>query len=212
MIKNLVFDLDGTLYPLSSGLGEGCQCRVYDFFSQKLKVDIDEAKKISERLLQKYHYESQGVEKELGISEEEFMEYICRTDVGSLQKNQNLEELLLNFPQRKFIFTDSTISHSLDVLEKIKVRADIFEQIYDAKQGGYVYKLETKAFKRFCDICKIRPEESIIFEDSCKSLCFAKEVGFTTVLIAEDGQSCKKSDYIFSNINQALEYLHKQDI
>lgn len=212
MIKNLVFDLDGTLYPLSSGLGEDCQCRVYDFFSQKLKVDIAEAKKVSDKLLQKYHYESQGVEKELGISEEEFMEYICRTDVGLLQKNQNLEELLLNFPQRKFIFTDSTVRHCFDVLEKIGVRADIFEQIYDAKQGGYVYKLETNAFKRFCDICKIKPEESMIFEDSCKSLHFAKEVGFATVLIAEEGQSCKAADYSFPNINQALEYLHKQGI
>lgn len=212
MIKNLVFDLDGTLYPLSSGLGEDCQCRVYDFFSQKLKVDINEAKKVSEKLLQQYHYESQGVEKELGISEEDFMEYICRTDVGSLQKNQNLEELLLRFPQRKFIFTDSTVTHCFDVLKKIGVRADIFEQIYDAKQGGYIYKLEAKAFNRFCDVCKIHPEESIIFEDSCKSLSFAKEVGFTTVLIAEEGQNCKAADYIFSNINQALEYLHKQDI
>lgn len=212
MIKNLVFDLDGTLYPLSSGLGEDCQCRVYDFFSQKLKVDINEAKKVSEKLLQQYHYESQGVEKELGISEEEFMEYICRTDVGSLQKNQNLEELLLRFPQRKFIFTDSTVTHCFDVLKKIGVRADIFEQIYDAKQGGYIYKLEAKAFNRFCDFCKIHPEESIIFEDSRKSLSFAKEVGFTTVLIAEEGQNCKAADYIFSNINQALEYLHKQDI
>ena len=211
-IKNLVFDLDGTLYPLSSGLGEDCQCRVYDFFCQKLKISVDEAKKISEKLLQKYHYESQGVEKELGISEEEFMEYICRTSVNSLQKNQKLEELLLKLAQRKFIFTDSTVRHSLDVLEKIGVRADIFDQIYDAKQGGYIYKLEAKAFNRFCDFCKIHPEESIIFEDSCKSLSFAKEVGFTTVLIAEEGQNCKAADYVFPNIDQALEYLHKQGI
>ena len=32
MIKNLIFDLDGTLYPESSGLEDECQQRVYDFF------------------------------------------------------------------------------------------------------------------------------------------------------------------------------------
>ena len=203
----MVFDLDGTLYPLSSGLGEDCQCRVYDFFCHKLNVSREEAQDISKRLLQKYPYESQGVEKELGISEEEFIEYICRTDVNSLKENKELATALAKLPQRKFIFTDSTVSHSLDVLNKIGIRADVFEKIYDAKQGGYVYKQGVEAFKKFCEFCKIYPEESLMFEDSCKSLSLAKEAGFKTVQISENGQTCAAADYVFADINQAVRVL-----
>ena len=163
MINNLIFDLDGTLYPLSSGLEDECQQRVYTFFANKLNISIEEAQQVSKNLLIKYHYEAQGVETELGISEAEFMEYICAVSTDKLAANFELQYLLANLPQRKFIFTDSTASHVNDVLNKLEVDIALFDDIYDAAKGNFVYKLNTGAFNAFCDYYRINPKEGIFY-------------------------------------------------
>ncbi|MBE6452356.1 MAG: hypothetical protein E7012_02570 [Alphaproteobacteria bacterium] len=207
MIKNLIFDLDGTLYPISSGLETECQQRVYDFFSLKLSVSKSDAQNISKQLLQKYHYEAQGVEKELGISQEEFLEYICAVSTDNLSPNYELNKQLSQLPQRKIIYTDSTFSHVRDVLNKTEVDINLFADIYDAAKGNFQYKLNANAFINFCNYYKIIPSESIFFEDRQYNISLAKSVGFKTVFIDEDEQNCKDADYNFKSINQALIFL-----
>ena len=212
MIKNLIFDLDGTLYPESSGLEEECQQRVYDFFADKLNISIEDAQQVSKNLLAKYQYESQGVESELGLSEAEFLEYCCAVSTYNLVANSELQDLLINLPQRKFIFTDSTTSHVNDVLNKLEVDLALFDDIYDAEKGNFAYKLSSDAFVAFCNYYQINPKESIFFEDRERNLSLAKLVGFKTVLITETNVSKAEVDYCFSDINQALKALKKDNL
>ncbi|MBQ9731577.1 MAG: HAD hydrolase-like protein [Alphaproteobacteria bacterium] len=212
MIKNLIFDLDGTLYPESSGLEDECQQRVYDFFVAKLNISMDKAQQISENLLSKYHYEAQGVESELGLSQAEFLEYCCAVSTDNLAVNTELQELLVSLPQKKFIFTDSTTSHVNDVLTKLKVDRTLFDDIYDAEKGKFAYKLNPAAFNAFCDYYQIDPKEGMLFEDKEKNIVLAKSVGFKTVLINEQADKNTSADYYFSNINQALEFLKKEKL
>ena len=212
MIKNLIFDLDGTLYPLSSGLEDECQQRVYEFFSAKLRVSMNEARQISQKLLDKYHYEAQGVEAELGLSEAEFMEYICAVSTDNLVANSELNTLLTSLTQRKFIFTDSTSSHVNDVLSKINVDVRIFDDIYDAQKGNFAYKLSPDAFVAFCNYYQIDSKEGVFFEDRERNISLAKSIGFKTVLISEEGAIKTNADYCFSNINQALKFLKNNNL
>lgn len=203
-IKNLIFDLDGTLYPYSEEIEAAVDAKSLDIFCRCLNLGRAEAQKVIENLRRQYVYEACVVESKYGIPTYEYLEDICDVDVRMLGYNPKLAELLSALPQKKFIFTDSTQKHVRAVLAQIGVPADSFAQIVDGHQTQYRFKFSAQAFELFFALTGTRPEQSVIFEDSCRNIKTAKELGMMTILISADGRSCPEADYVFADINAAL--------
>lgn len=202
-IKNLVFDLDNTLYPQSSGCTAPSEKKGKDFFDNILKLSDEEYYKNKHLIIDGNTYFLHKL-KEKGVSFEEFLNYVCEYDLSNIHCNKTLKKQLLSLPHQLFIFTDSVHWHVEDVLEKMQIKG-IINNIFTIMEAGGVWKSHTGAFEKFFNHYKINPKETAIFEDSLSNLQIAKEVGMTTVFISEKPvEKPEFCDFMFKDINSAL--------
>ena len=205
--KVLVFDLDGTLYNVDQKVEDLVDAKVKDFFKQKLKLNEAEANRLIKDIRKRYQYDVEALDEEYPFSKKDFMDFICNVDVSFLPQDHALDAKLKEMPQRKFILTDSTKKHVLDVLLVIGVATDNFVSIFDGHDMAYTFKHNHKGFKLFLDNYSLKAKDCLLFEDNPCNLEVAKEMGFTTVLISqEDKETPSFCDYRFADIKKALEY------
>ena len=206
MFKNLIFDLDGTLYPYSQAVENNVDQKIKEFFCRRLNLSMPQVEKLMSDVRAHGKYEADVVESEFGIPVGEFIEDICDVYVGMLRPNPKLAERLQSLPQQKFIFTDSTQKHVADVLKQIGVPVELFEQVVDTSRIGYKFKYDDGSFAKFFALAGVKPEDSVIFEDSRTNIKKAKAAGLATVLIAsENSAPCAEADYCFADICAALQ-------
>ena len=210
MYQNFVFDVDATLYPASCGIENECNNLCIKFFIEQLRMSKDEAVQAIENLRKEYGYESSVMDKKYGVSEKEYLEYVCDTRVDKISSNFELNELLNKAPQQKFILTDAPKSHAVKVLKKLGVLERMFVDIFDPEAAGFTYKYQDEMFERFFTVNKINPQQSVFFEDKEANLEQGKKFGMTTVLISEMSiEAPNYVDYQFKNINNALNFFIK---
>lgn len=202
---NYIFDLDATLYRDNGEVEADCERLVDEFFRVRLGFSAEEARRQREMILQKYRYEAQAMENGFGVSEKEFMDYICNVEVGHLLPNPQLEAKLRRLPGRRFVYTDSTVGHVADTLCRLGVDLRVFDAVCDAERTGFKFKFQKESFEEFFRIYGIKPQNSVMFEDSLRNLEIAKSFGMTTVLISPRREEKAFADFRFSDINKALD-------
>ena len=84
--------------------------------------------------------------------------------------------------EKKIIYTNANMQHTLDVLERINLD-NFFDEIFDIKMANYIPKPELKPYKQIIDLFNINPDTSAMFDDIAKNLVPAKKVNFTSVWI-----------------------------
>ncbi|GLT31749.1 hypothetical protein SLA2020_064600 [Shorea laevis] len=126
----LLFDMDDTLYPLSSGLNLACRKNIQEFMLQQLNIEESEVPRICLDLYREYGTTMAGL-KALGyeFDNDEFHAYVHgRLPYDTLKPDPVLRNLLLSMPQRKIIFTNADKAHALAVLSRLGLE-DGFEGI-----------------------------------------------------------------------------------
>ena len=206
--KNLVFDLDATLYYAGNAIEELSDKKVCTYFVDKLHITLSQAQDLIAELRKKYKYETEAINKELPFSKYDFVEYICDLDMSILPTNKELDNLLSQIPNPKYILTDSTSKHVKDTLKQIAVSEKHFQGICDAHIMSYTFKHSLEGYNKFFEHFLLKPEDCIMFEDSLKNLEVAKSLGMTTVLISPNiKEKPTFADYLYSNITIALKQL-----
>ena len=205
-IKNLVFDLDGTLYPYSKEIENNVNIKSIDLFCKYIAKSQSEVWQILQAIRAKGFYETE-ISEDYGISKSEFIEYVCDVDVSMLRPNQKLADKLRQIAIPKFVFTDSTTKHVCDVLKQLQIPENLFADIVDGHHTEYRYKYSRDGFEKFFERTQTTPQESMIFEDSYRNIEMAKSLGMQTVLIRSDKNEYPAADFQFANINDALNNL-----
>ncbi|XP_009600978.1 uncharacterized protein C24B11.05 isoform X1 [Nicotiana tomentosiformis] len=127
----LLFDMDDTLYPLSSGLNLACRKNIEEFMLHFLDIEETEVPKMCLELYREYGTTMAGL-KELGyeFDNDKFHGFVHgRLPYDEVLKpDPLLRNLLLSMPQRKIIFTNGDKAHAIRVLSKMGL-ADCFEGI-----------------------------------------------------------------------------------
>ena len=203
-IGNLVFDLDGTLYPYSKEIENNVNSKSIDLFCRYLSKSQSEVWQILQEIRAKGFYGTE-ISEDYGISKSEFIEYVCDVDVSMLQPNQNLADKLSQITIPKFVFTDSTTKHVCDVLSQLQIPCDFFVDIIDGHHTNYRYKYSKDGFEKFFERTQTIPQECVIFEDSYRNIEVAKQLGMQTVLIRSDKNDYPAADFQFANIDDALD-------
>jgi len=182
IIKHWVFDLDNTLYPASSNLFSKIDVRMKKFIENKLDISPEEAYAIQKKYYFKYGTTLAGLMKNHNISPKEFLDYVHKIDVSSLQENVKLQQILKSLPDNKYIYTNGSEEHAINVMKRIGVN-NYITNIFDIKNANYIPKPSIISLKSFMKKFHIKAEEAIFFEDIPKNLINPKNVGFQTVLI-----------------------------
>uniref|UniRef100_A0A0D9ZFE7 Flap endonuclease 1 n=1 Tax=Oryza glumipatula TaxID=40148 RepID=A0A0D9ZFE7_9ORYZ len=126
----LLFDLDDTLYPFSSGINLACRKNIQDYMRHHLRIEESQIADMCLELYKEYGTTMAGL-KALGyeFDNDEFHANVHGTlPYDNLHFDPVLRTLLLSIPQRKIIFTNSDKAHAEEVLCRVGIQ-DCFEGI-----------------------------------------------------------------------------------
>ncbi|GAV73751.1 HAD_2 domain-containing protein [Cephalotus follicularis] len=179
---SLLFDLDDTLYPLSSGINLACRKNIEEFMLHHLHIEESEVPRMCLELYREYGTTLAGL-KALGyeFDDNDYHAFAHgRLPYETLGPDPVLRNLLLSMPQQKFIFTNSDKAHVAQVLNSLGLE-DCFEGIIcfetlnpSLETADYMDRLEDDA-----DIAGSEPEPNISDDSdassfSCKSQILCK--------------------------------------
>ncbi|XP_052174284.1 uncharacterized protein C24B11.05 [Diospyros lotus] len=126
----LLFDLDDTLYPLSSGLAAGCLKNIQDYMVEKLDIEQEKIPALGNLLYKNYGTTMAGL-RAIGydFDYDKYHSFVHgRLPYENLKPDPVLRTLLLSLPIRKVIFTNADGAHAAKVLSRLGLK-DCFEGI-----------------------------------------------------------------------------------
>ena len=197
-IKNILFDCDGVLYQdLESVFGQVSK-RMTQYISEKLKINLIEAKELQTNYFHKYNTSLNGLMIHHDIPPTEFLHFVHDIDLSFMEKNLVLRAEIEKLDLRKFVFTNGSKKHVSNITTHLGID-DLFEGVFDIVDADYHPKPEAKAFDLMIKKFDIDPKETIYIEDIAKNLSIGKERGATTVWLINNeywGKKESDKDYI----------------
>ncbi|QGP54255.1 phosphoglycolate phosphatase [Piscirickettsia salmonis] len=180
--KNLVFDLDNTLYDASTLLFNKIEVRMNQFIRRLLNIDEIQAHKVQKDYYRDYGTTLKGLVKCNGINPDDFLEYVHDIDASELQQCRRLATQLQKLPHQKYVYTNGSVAHAKNILTAMGTWT-LFSGIFDIKQANFQAKPYTLSYQLFCQQFDLKPEHCIFIEDMSENLLPAADLGMQTVLI-----------------------------
>lgn len=196
--KYILFDLDDTLYPRSSGLMDTVGNRIRQFIMDTLALDAEQAAALQKRYYQVYGTTLRGLQTEYGIDPEAYLAYVHDIPLDEyLHPDPGLDRLLSGITLTKVVVTNGSAEHARRVLAYLGI-AHHFETILDIRSFNYYCKPDPHAYQRILELLHAEPQECILVDDSPRNLIPAKRLGMTTVLM--DGEAQEGVDYAVASL------------
>ena len=120
-IKYWLFDLDNTLYDGATKVFDQVDKKMTKFISEKLKVGLEEARKIQKSYFEEYNTTLNGMIKHHKIDADEFLEFVHDVDLNFLNKDEILENEIKKLEGKKIIFTNGSRAHAKNVTKRIGI-------------------------------------------------------------------------------------------
>ncbi|KAG0481739.1 hypothetical protein HPP92_012597 [Vanilla planifolia] len=117
----LLFDLDDTLYPLSSGLAAHCKKNIRDYMSEKLGIERSKVSEMAQLLYHSYGTTMAGLRAiRYVFNNDEYHSFVHgRLPYDKLKPDPVLKHLLKSIPIRKIVFTNADKVHAAKVLNQL---------------------------------------------------------------------------------------------
>ena len=198
-IKYWLFDLDNTLYSGDTKVFDQVDKKMSKFISEKLKVSLEEAKKIQKNYFHEYNTTLNGMIKNHDIDANEFLEFVHDVNLEFLKKDEPLKKEITRLKGKKIIFTNGSRAHASNVTSRIGIE-QLFDGVFDIVDSDFYPKPSMEPYKKIIENYKIEPEYCIFFEDIARNLKPAYELGMKTVWIENNEPwAAKHSDEKFVN-------------
>lgn len=205
MIHYLLFDLDETLYPRSSGVMDEIRRRMIRYLSERLRISEDEANDLRRHYFTTYGTTMRGLQVNYDIDPDEYLAYVHDIPLEQLLRaNARLDQVLASLPQTKVIFTNASRQHAGRVLDLLGISRH-FQRIVDVRDLDYQCKPEPSAYRAICELIGANPQECLLVEDNARNLEPAKALGMVTVLLPENGAAPAGSDGVVDYVIEAIE-------
>ncbi len=185
---SLYFDLDDTLYPASSGLWTAIRERMNAYMQRLMDLPITEIVSLRQSYLETYGTTLRGLQAHFDVDRDEYLAFVHDLPLEKfIHPDPRLRALLLSLPQRRWIFTNSDDNHANRVLRILGV-ADCFNGIIDIRAIDFACKPDRIAYQRALVITgEDDPTHCVIFDDAMRNLVPARELGFYTILVGNNG-------------------------
>ena len=210
-IKFWLFDLDNTLYSGKTKVFDQIDKKMSKYISEKLNVDIKKAKEIQKNYFYQYDTTLSGLIKNHKINADEFLDFVHDIDVDFLKKDIKLSEELKKLGGKKFIFTNGSRKHAINITQRIGID-QYFDDIFDIVDSEFIPKPSSEPYKKLVEKHKIDPNLCVFIEDIARNLKPAYEMGMKTIWIENDEPWAKKfsdSNFINYKTNNLSNFLKK---
>ncbi len=181
-IEAWIFDLDNTLYPASANLFPQIDTRMKAFIGRLLNLSPDDAFTLQKDYYWKYGTTLRGLMLNHDVIPDEFLEYVHDIDHSTLSADAALDAALTLLPGRKFIYTNGSERHAVNVMDRLGVTRH-FDGIFDIRASNYIPKPEPAPYAEMIARHAIAPGRAIMFEDIHRNLKPAADLGMETVWV-----------------------------
>lgn len=184
-IDSWIFDLDNTLYPAQCNLFSQIDQRMGDFIAARLDLSFKAAKTLQKQYYMEHGTTMNGLMIHHDVKPDAFMDYVHDIDLSAVEGDAQLDEVLELLPGKKYIFTNASSDHAVNVMNRLGVTRH-FNDIFDIVAADYVPKPAHETYLAFLDKSDVAPDRAIMFEDLARNLEAPHKLGMTTVLITSD--------------------------
>jgi len=187
-LTTLLFDLDDTLYPPSSGVWQAIGERINRFMAQRVGIPAERVAAVREQYFAAFGTTLNGLRANHGVDPEEYLAFVHDIPLDRLlAEDLQLQAMLARLPQRKVIFSNADRAHADRVLERLGV-AHNFVQIIDIHSLGFINKPEPEAYQRALELLgTVTAQECAIIDDQLRNLLPPKALGMRTVWVNPAG-------------------------
>ena len=188
--STLFFDLDATLYPASNGLWEQIRLRIYKFMLEEIGIPETEIPATRDKYWTTYGTTLEGLRIHHQVEPDDYLKYVHDLPLKDfLEPDPILRDLLKTLPQDLWVFTNADRRHADRVLNELGI-SDLFSGIVDLLALDFIVKPNRKAYQTALKLAGVTdPERCVMFDDLVQNLIPAKELGFFTSLVGENGSS-----------------------
>lgn len=182
-ITNVLFDLDNTLYPPTSGLMAGVDVRISEYLARLLGVEVDEARAIQKHYYHTYGTTLSGLQRHHGVDAEHYMEYVHSLAIEPfVALNAELDALLNELRATKAVFTNAPAGYARRILQALGIERH-FAHLFDIRFLGFRPKPDAAAYHSVLAALDAAGDTAILIEDTVQNLPPAKALGMTTILV-----------------------------
>ena len=201
----ILIDCDDTLYPQSSGAWEMVRVRINQFMRQEMHLSEDKANALRRRLFRQYGTTLRGLQIEYAVDSDAYLDYVHDVPLETVvQPNPQLDLILSSMSQRKWVFTNASLSHAQRVLDLLGVTSH-FEGVVDIRAISPYCKPEVEAFQRALDIIGETPEHCLLVDDSPANLDTAQSLGIQTLSIGTRRHASSPHINTIQELDQVLD-------
>jgi putative hydrolase of the HAD superfamily len=186
-VEILIFDLDDTLYPSSSGIWSLIRERIDLFMISKLGYTHENVLSARENFFLEFGTTLRGLESVHHIDPYEYLKFVHDVPIHSyLFPNLQLDTMLSKFQQRKVIFTNGDRWHSKRVTDALRI-TDHFNEIIDILDVSPYCKPMIESFQIALEKLNVSNSQNIlILDDNIRNIQMAEKLGLQTVWVTEN--------------------------
>ncbi|KAK6142161.1 hypothetical protein DH2020_005216 [Rehmannia glutinosa] len=212
-IECLLFDVDDTLYPLSSGISAECTKNIIEYMINKLGIEEDKVPVMCAQLYKEYGTTMAGLQA-IGydFDYDDYHSFVHgRLPYDWLKPDHTLRSLLHSLPIRKVIFSNGNEAHVAKVLSRLGLE-DCFDDIIcfetlnptrkdndELPKPPIVCKPFENSFEQAFKIAGINPQKTVGSSHRTKGVDYALEsIHNMREALPELWEALEKSDVRYS--------------
>jgi len=205
MVAAVLFDLDNTLYAPERDLFALIDKRINRYMLEVVAIPHAEVDGLRRHYWKAYGATLQGLIRHYGVDPEDYLDYVHDVDVTTrLQPDPLLCSSLQRLPLRRFVFTNGSRGHAERVLAALGL-AGSFEEIFDIRIANYQPKPNPDPYHGVLRQLGLAAGDCVMVEDSLANLATAKQLGMTTVLVAQHPANAAAIDHQVATASQAAQ-------
>lgn len=181
-IDTWIFDLDDTLYPPESGIGDAISARMTEWIAERLGVATAEADRLRHSYWRDYGGTLPGLVARHGIAPATFLAEVHDIPLTGLAADPALGTAIAALPGRRVVFTNGSAWHAERIL-RARGLTDHFHGTFTIEHADFVAKPDPRAFDSAFRALDIDPTRAAMFEDSPANLRIPHARGVRTVLV-----------------------------
>ncbi len=179
----LFFDLDGTLYPNSTGLWKTIKERMNLYMIERMGIPKDDVPAMREQYYKMYGTTLRGLQTRHHVDVEDYLAFVHDLPLKDyLTPNPLQREIIASLPSRKLIFTNADVNHARRVLAALNLD-DLFDTIVDVNAVAPYCKPMPESFAIAQELAdEPDPRKCVVIDDLPRTTRAALEAGMAGIL------------------------------
>ena len=195
----ILFDLDDTLYPSSTGLWPAIKDRMTLYMQERLGIPEKDVPHLREQYFKMYGTTLRGLQERHNVDKDDYLAFVHDLPlVDYLKPDPTLRKVIASLPTRNLIFTNADAHHARRVLTALKLD-DLFENIVDVNAVAPYCKPMLESFAIAMELAnEPDPRKCVVIDDLPRTTRAALSVGMASLLYGCD-EPCEDASGVFTD-------------